>query len=102
MVIGILASINMAASAAAVDAGKIARAEGHDKSKPAAEVARRKTECKGDLRIDGLCDPICEKIFSYTSGEDDTMKEIKRVFRDIISCDAVCTCICGTICDTFL
>lgn len=96
----IIASVNLLAGAAAlsdadpVDAGHVA----NDRK----GVKKVVNHCTGDLRIENICDPVCDQIFSHTSDKEKAAAEAKRMFTETIECDSVCTCICEAICDKFI
>lgn len=59
-------------------------------------------KCEGDLQIPGICDPVCEQIFSDITDNKKAREKAEKLFKETIICDSVCTCICEAICDEFL
>lgn len=101
MLMEIITSLNLVASNIAIIADK--KHEGPKQPIVHASGKEGKDEKCGDgLVVDGLCDPICEQIFSDKRNREETLKEVNRVFKETINCDGVCTCICEAICDEFM
>ena len=99
MAMEIIASLNLFAQANIVkDSGKeIGRSD-----KVVISEKVKSGKCEGDLHIPGICDPVCEQIFSDITDSKKAREKAEKLFKETILCDSVCTCICEAICDEFI
>lgn len=97
MILTILASVNLLGGVADQLVAKVDQA--NRDARPAQTESKK---CEDGLFLNDLCDPVCEHIFSYISDKDQARKEAIRIFRDVMACDNVCTCICESVCDEFM
>lgn len=97
MVLSIITTLNLLAGGAVALPAKEVRTHSVTSGE-----AKSKTQCSNGLDVPGLCDPICASIFNEKMTDEETRKQIDRIFREVMDCDHVCTCICDGICDAFM
>lgn len=99
MLLTIIASVNLLGNA---DNLFLANADVQHSSKKNNLQNTELKKCDGDLFIKDVCDPVCEQIFKDIADKEIARKKAEHIFKEVVSCDNVCTCICENICDDFM
>lgn len=99
MLLQIIAAVNMLYGSGEPLLLASSKKDGVEKGKNKAAIAE---QCKGDLDMPGICEPVCDKIFFGVDDKTVARKRAEHLFKDIMSCDHVCTCVCDEICDEFM